>query len=185
MLDDGTARSRIELGQRNASAALELHDAVAGEELFEIIQLVGVALQTERDHFGGDGDDLALEDVDQFDDLVAHVGRGAHRGEQQLALDAAPRVELADLDDVDQLEELLDDLLERGRVDVDHDRDPAHAVLLGGRDGEREDVVAAAGEQARHAGEHAGPVLHEHRQDVVVHRRAVWVVGGHECCLSQ
>ena len=79
---------------------------------------------------------------------------------------ADARVELADLHDVDELEELLDDLLERRRVDVDHDREPAEAVVLGGGDGEGVDVVAPPGEQRRHPGQHAGLVLDEHRQDV-------------------
>ena len=105
-------------------------------------------------------------------------GRRAHGGHQQLALDRAARVELADLDDLDQLEQLLDDLLERRRLDVDDDRDPAEALVLGRRDGEREDVEVAPGEQAGDPGEHAGPVLDEDRQDVVVQ------VGAHRSMAS-
>ena len=83
----------------------------------------------------------------------------------------SPRVELGDLHHVDQLVELLDHLLERRRLDVDDDRDPAEALVLGGRDGQREDVEAAPGEQPGDAGEHAGLVLDEHRQDVVLDSR--------------
>ena len=76
-------------------------------------------------------------------------------------------VELADLTTLIELVELLDDLLERRRLDVDHDRDAAEALVVGGRDGQREDVVAPAGEQVGHAGEHAGLVLDQHREGVV------------------
>ena len=152
----------IELGQRHPAGALQLHDAIAGQQIFEVVELVGVAVERHGDGLDADGEDLALEDVDQLDDLAALLGASiAHGGEQQLALDGATRVELADLDDLDQLEQLLDDLLERRRLDVDDDRDAAEALVLGRRDGEREDVEAAPGEQAGHAGEHARPVLHE------------------------
>ena len=80
------------------------------------------------------------------------AGAGLDGGEQQLALDRRRRVELGDLDDVDQLVELLDDLLERRRLDVDDDGDAAEALVVGGRDGQRVDVVAAPGEQARRRG---------------------------------
>ena len=78
--------------------------------------------------------------------------------------------EFGDLDHVDQLEQLLGDLFERRRLDVDDDRDAAASLVLGRSDREREDVVAAAGEQPGDPSEHAGSVLDEHRQDVVVHR---------------
>ncbi len=105
--------------------------------------------------------------------LTAQLGIDTDGGEEQLALHGPAWVELGDLDHVDQLEQLLDDLLEWCRLDVDDDRDPAAALFLGGCDGEREDVVPAAGEQTGDTGEHARPVLHEHGEDVMgrlVHR---------------
>ena len=63
------------------------------------------------------------------------VSAGACSGDQhQLPLDGLAGPELADLDDVDQLVELLGDLLERRRLDVDHDRDAAEALVVGGGD---------------------------------------------------
>ena len=60
---------------------------------------------------------------DQLDDLAADrraaavtVASSSSRSTELAG------VELGDLDDVDQLVELLDDLLERRRLDVDHDR---------------------------------------------------------------
>src|SRR5205823_5483943 len=85
-------------------------------------------------------------------------------------------IELGDLHHVDELEELLHDLLERRRFDVGHDRDATEPRILAGRDSEREDVVATPGEQRRHARQHAGPVLDEHGEDVMV--------GGHERVLQ-
>ena len=64
------------------------------------------------------------------------VGAGLDGDEQQLALDRVAGVELADLHHVDQLEQLLGDLLERRRLDVDDDRDAAEALVVGGGDRE-------------------------------------------------
>ena len=67
-------------------------------------------------------DDAPAEHTDELDDLraLACVGRDAH--EQQLGLARLVGMELADLDDVDELVELRHDLLERRRLDVDDDR---------------------------------------------------------------
>ncbi|BDZ63302.1 hypothetical protein GCM10025877_02400 [Agromyces mangrovi Wang et al. 2018] len=70
-------------------------------------------------------------------------------------------VELDDLDDVDELVELLRHLLEREILHVDHDGDAAEPLDLRVADGERLDIEAAAGEEARDAGEQAGLVLDE------------------------
>ena len=79
-----------------------------------------MALEADGEHrIEADGEDLAFEDVDELDDLTAVLGAAPDGGEQQLALDRAARVELGDLHHVDQLEQLLDDLLERRRLDVD------------------------------------------------------------------
>src|SRR5690606_9014001 len=67
----------------------------------------------------------------------------------------------------DELVELLDDLLERCRLDVDHDRDPAEPLVVGGSDRERVDVVRPSREQVDDAGQHAGLVLDEDRERVV------------------
>ena len=59
----------------HAAGALQLHDAVAGEQLLEVVELVGMALQAERQRLGADGEDLALEDRRQLEDLAALLGR--------------------------------------------------------------------------------------------------------------
>src|SRR6188472_3044900 len=94
---------------------------------------------------------------------------GAHLHQQQLALHRLRRLELDDLDDVHELVELLGHLLEREVLDGDDDRHPRDARLLGGAHRERGDVEPAAGEQPRDAGEHAGLVLDEHRERVLLH----------------
>ena len=95
------------------------------------------------------------------------VGGGLDGGQQQLPLAGVRRGELGDRDHRDQLVELLHDLVQRGGLDVDHDGDAAEALVVGGRDGQAEDVVAAAGEQPGHPGEHPGLVLHQHGEGVV------------------
>ena len=157
----------LELGQGHPAGALQLDDAEGAQQLLDVVEPVGRAVEADRQLVVADVDDAALEQVHQLDDGAAgrHVGPQGH--EHELALDRVAGVELADLHHVDQLVELLGDLLERGRLDVDHDRDAAEPVVLGGGDGQREDVEAAPGEQAGHAGQHAGLVLDQHDQRVV------------------
>src|SRR3954453_15385365 len=155
----------VEFGKRHPSGALELHDAISGEQFFKVVELVGMTVEADSDCLEADRQDLALEDGREFHDLAAVVGAHPDRGEQELALDGPAWIELADLDHLDQLEELLGDLLERRGVDVDDDGDAAETWLLDGGASEREDVVVATGEQPGDAGQHAWPVLHEDRQD--------------------
>src|SRR5205807_7244975 len=68
---------------------------------------------------------------------------------------------------VDELEQLLGDLLERLRLDVDHDRDAAEPIVVGRRDRQRVDVEPTPGEQAGDAREHTRLVLDEDRERVV------------------
>src|SRR4051795_4607835 len=159
----------VEFGKRHPSGALQLHDAISGEQLFKVVELVGMTVQADGDRLEADGKDLALEDRGQLHHLAAVVGVHPNRRQQQLALDGPTRVELADLDHLDQLEELLGDLLERRGVDIDDDRDPAETRLFGRSNRAGEDVVVPTGEQPGDAGQHTRPVLHEHRQDVMVH----------------
>ena len=93
------------------------------------------------------------------------VRRDAHQ--QQLGLAGLVGMKLADLDDVYELVQLRHDLLERSRLDVHDDRDPGETRVVGGRDSKREDVVATAREQPRDAGEHAGLVLDQDREQAM------------------
>src|SRR4051794_36254826 len=164
----------IEFGKRHPSGALKLHDAISGEQFFKVVELVGMTVEADGDRLQADGQDLALEDRCQFDHLAAVLRVDPYCRQQQLALDGTTRVELADLDHLDQLEQLLGDLLERRGIDIDNDGDAAEARLLRGSHREGEDVVVASREQSGDAGQHTRPVLHEHRQDVMVHLGAHW-----------
>jgi len=53
-----------------------------------------------------------LEHLQQLDDLAAHIGGGSDRAQHELALHRFGGIELADLDHVHELEQLLGDLLE-------------------------------------------------------------------------
>src|SRR5204863_7282025 len=87
--------------------------------------------------------------------------------QHELPLDCRRRIELADLDHVDELEQLLGDLLERCRLDVDDDRDAAEPLVVGGSDGQRVDVESPPCEEAGDACEDAGLVLDEDAEGVV------------------
>ncbi|CAB4703606.1 unannotated protein [freshwater metagenome] len=127
-----------------------------------------MAIEAHRDCVDSDGKNLALENVGQLDNLAAIIARGPHCSQQQFALDTASRIEFADLDDLDQLEQLLHDLLKRRGLDVDDHRDAAERIVLRWRNGQREDVVTTASEQPRHPSENARTVLNQHAEDVVV-----------------
>src|SRR4029453_13956119 len=58
-------------------------------------------------------------------------GRRPHPGQHQLPFDRFAGIQLRDLDDVDELEQLLGDLLQRRRLDVDDDHDAAEARGVG------------------------------------------------------
>src|SRR3954454_3413632 len=111
----------LELGKGDSPGALELDDPVRTEELLEVVDLRRVAVERHRQLVVTDAEDAALEHLHELDDLAADLGCRLHPAQQQFALDGVGGIELADLDDVDQLEQLLRDLLERCRLDVDDD----------------------------------------------------------------
>ena len=76
-------------------------------------------------------------------------------------------LEIADLDHVDELVELLRDLVDRVGRPVEHDRHAGHRLVLRRPHGERVDVEAASREQARDPREDPGLVLDQHRQHVL------------------
>src|SRR3984957_9687153 len=163
----GARRGAGQLRQGDAPGPLELDDPVAAEQPLKVVDLVGAAGQHDGQLIGPDVDHLAAEDADELDDLGALLGSGRHGGEQELSLDRLARGQVRDRDDVDQLVELLDDLVERRGLDVDHDRDAAEPLLVGRGHGEREDVEPTPAEQPGDAREHARLVLDQHREDVV------------------
>ena len=114
-----------------------------------------------------DVDDLAAEDLGELHDLGAAVAVGGDLEQRQLARDRLVGLEVADLDHVDELVQLLGDLVDRVRRAVDGQRDPRDRLVVGRADGERVDVEAAPREQAGDPGEDARLVLDQQRQDVL------------------
>src|ERR671914_235736 len=143
-----------------------LPDSEGLEVLQQRAELLSRAGGLDGECLRSDVDGLGAEQVHDLEHLAADARVGAHLHQQELALHRCRRLELDDLDDVDQLVELLGDLLEREVVDGDDDRHPRDLGVLGGPDRERLDVEPAAREQAGHPGEHARLVLDQHRQGV-------------------
>ena len=98
---------------------------------------------------------------------------------EHLALDRKIRAQLGDLHHVDHLEQLFHDLIERGRLDVDHDREAAEPVVVGWGDSQRDDVVASAGQQVGDPGQHPGLVLDQHHNRAVLRLTVLDGVGAH------
>ena len=122
--------------QRHPAGPLHLDDAVAADEVLEVVQLPRRALQRHGEPVVADVDDLALEHPDQLDDLAAGLGGGLERGQEQFALAGHRRVELGDRHHRDQLVQLLDDLVQRRRLDVHDDGDPAEPLVVRRGDGQ-------------------------------------------------
>ena len=103
--------------------------------------------------------------AEQTHDLQ-HVGTvglvGGHLDEHQLALHGGFRIEVHDLQHMQQLVELFDDLLERHFLHVGRDGDAGNVRTFGGGDGQRVDVERTTGEQAGNTCQHARTVLYEH-----------------------
>ena len=95
---------------------------------------------------------------------------GGDLEQRQLARDRVGRLEVADLQDVDELVQLLGDLVDRVQRTVERQRDPRQVLVVGRADGQRVDVEAAPREQAGDPGQDAGLVLDEDREDVLAAR---------------
>ena len=112
--------------------------------------------------------------AEQTHDLQ-HVGTvglvGGHLDEHQLALHGGFRIEVHDLQHMQQLVELFDDLLKRHFLHVGRDGDAGNVRTFGGGDGQRVDVERAAGEQAGDTRQHARTVLDEHGQRMTLGTR--------------
>src|SRR5215469_2857403 len=117
-------------------------------------------------------DDAGAEEPHRLQHFRPAVGVGADLDEDQLALHGLRRLELDDLEDVNELIELLGDLLQGVLVAVHHDRHAGDFLVLGRPDREGVDVEAPAGEQARDPDEDARLVLHENGQRVRRHSSA-------------
>jgi hypothetical protein len=114
-----------------------------------------------------DVDDLAAKDLDDLHDLAARSGVGGDLEQRHLARDRLLRLEVADLEHVDELVQLLGHLVDRVHRAVDSERDARQRLVVGRPDHERVDVEPAAREQAGDPGQDARLVLDEDREHVL------------------
>ena len=73
--DSGPGGCPLELGQRDAAGALQLHDAIGSQEIFEVVELGRRALEATVSWSPADGQDPAAEHLHQLDDLARGSGR--------------------------------------------------------------------------------------------------------------
>src|SRR5882724_2172510 len=118
-------------------------------------------------------DHVRAEEPDRLEHLRPAVGVRADLDQHELALHRLRRLELNDLDDVDQLVELLRHLLKRVLLAVHHDGHPGDLRVLGRSDRERLDVEAAPGEQAGDPDQDARFVLDQDREGVLLAHKSV------------
>src|SRR5215207_4897353 len=156
-------------GQGDPAGAGQLADAVGVEQLEHGLDLGRAAGGLDGQGVGADVDDLGPEHLGQLDDLVADRRVGLDLDQDQLPLHRPVRLQLDDLEHVDQLIELLGDLLEGTLGAVDHDRHAAAARVLGRSHGQAVDVEAAPAEHPRDAGQDPRLVLDQHRDRVGAH----------------
>ena len=105
--------------ERDPPGPRQLHDPVLGQQLAERLELLRLARGLDRERRLRDVDDAHPEDLGDLHDPRAGVA--AARGPSAASARARPpsRVVLEDLDHVDQLVQLLRDLLQGLRLDVD------------------------------------------------------------------
>src|SRR5579863_8466792 len=161
------------VGDRAAAAADghharldELLDAERLEHPDQSVELILVTGGLHRDHVDRDVDHPGAEQVHDLEHPRPALGVGPDLDQEQLALHGGARLELDDLEHVDELVQLLGHLLERVLLAVDHDSDAGELLVLGRPDRQRLDVEAAAGEQAGDPDQDARLVLDEHGQRV-------------------
>jgi hypothetical protein len=138
----------------------------------ERVELGAVPGQLQRVAGIGHVDDAAAEDVDQALEFLAVGADRARLDQHHLALDVRPLGQVLELDHVDQLVQLLGDLLDDRVVAA---RDQGHARqarILGRRDRQRLDVVAARREQPGDPRQRTGLVFQQDGDDVP-HRRCL------------
>src|SRR3954469_417265 len=155
---------------RDLARAHHLDHPERADHLLEGVDLVGRARDLHDQRLAGDVDDLAAEDLDRLEHLGALTAVGGDLEQRQLAGDRALGLEVADLDHVDELVQLLGDLVDRVQRAVERQRDARDVVVVRRADGERVDVEAASREESRDAGQDTWLVLDEDRQRVLAPR---------------
>ena len=112
-------RAQGPLGHRLGAAAQghrpgldQLADAERLQHPQQGVELVAAAGDLDRDRVRRHVDDAGAEQRDGLQDVAAGRGIGAHLDQHELALHGGRRLELDDLEHVDQLVQLLGDLLE-------------------------------------------------------------------------
>src|SRR5439155_25789120 len=155
---------------RDLTRAHHLDHPERADHLFERVDFVGRPGDLDDQGFPRHVDDLAAEDLDGLEHLGALRPVGGDLEQRQLASDGVVGLEIADLEHVDELVELLGHLVDRVQRAVEGQRDARDAVVVGRADGQRVDVEAAAREEPGDPREDAGLVLDEDRQRVLAAR---------------
>ena len=114
----------------------------------------------------GDVDDAATEDVGHALHLLALLAHGAHLDHHELALGVGALGQVDHLDHLDQAVEVLGDLLDDVVRPCGLDGHARQRCVLGGRNGERFNVVAPRREQPDHARERTRFVFEQDGDDV-------------------
>src|SRR3954469_462446 len=86
---------------------------------------------------------------------------------RKMSANCIPGLEVADLDDIDELVQLLGHLVDRVQRTVERQGHPRQQRIVRGTHRERVDVEPAAREKPCNSGQNARLVLHQHRDDVL------------------
>src|ERR1035437_1985651 len=148
------------------TGARDLDQAERQHQLDELVDLVALAGDLEYEAFGGGVDHPGAEGVRQPQRLDPVLALALDLDHGELALDrAASERHVHDAVHRHQAVELVLDLLDHHRR-AGGDRGDQRQMLgvLGLRHRQRLDIIAAAGDQAEYAREHAGLVVDQHRE---------------------
>src|SRR3954451_2878903 len=155
---------------RDLAGAHHLDHPERPDHLLEGVDLLRRAGDLDDERLARHVDDVAAEDLDDLEHLGALGPVGGDLEQRQLARDRSVGLEVADLDHVDELVQLLGDLVDRVQRTVEGQRDARDVVVVGRADREGVDVEAAPREQAGDPRQDARLVLDEDRQRVLAPR---------------
>lgn len=136
-------------GESNRAGADGFEDFVFGQHLENRVDFVLRAGQFDDDIFAADIDNLCAEDVDDMHDFGAYFAIRLDLDHDKLALNRIEVAEIDDLDDVDEARDIGHDLIELLLgIDGNGDAEAADFRIFRDANAHAVDVEAAATEEA-------------------------------------
>ena len=147
-------------GHRDTAGAHHLDHAKGAQQLDQAVHAIFGADGLNDQRVQRDVHDLGAVDVHDLHHLGARLGVGAHLDQRQLTHNCRLVGDILDTRYVNLLFQLLDGLIDHALVAGDDESHAADALGLAVTHRQALNIEAAPAKQARHPGQHTGPVFH-------------------------